>query len=487
MFIYQNQIEFPMVKWCGLLLVFVLFLPVVHAVTTVDVIPVTDHIIFGERATYTVEIRNQRESAQTYEITSPTTGILWDVKTKPISDRLVTIGPRSAQAVTLVVEPIENFPPSVYVVSLVITSNLGDRVTEPVKVYMTANQPREYLPSVRVGIDMDERIDPRDTQSVRLTLTNLNPLDLTGLTVEISSDISEFNTEQILDLPPGPGTSTFADFTFQLDKNQQPKEYFIFFQLKKNDEIIKVENKRIEILPITDSFTQEVLQEERLLKTARQVIFRNDGNVRNTQTVAFPVTLLERFFTSSEPKATIVSGETGRALTWEVELSPEEEVVMYVDTSYRVPLIALALILLTALFYKIYKNPLFLKKSGSNIHGGHVSGLKVTLVVKNLSNSILHDVEIRDQIPGIADVEQSVEMGTLKPHHITRGKQGSTIVKWKLSELEAKEERLITYKIKSKLKIVGTLQLPRARATMKTKSGKRRVSFSNTQRVNTEE
>jgi hypothetical protein len=53
-------------------------------------------------------------------------------------------------------------------------------------------------------------------------------------------------------------------------------------------------------------------------------------------------------------------------------------------------------------------------------------------------------------------------------------------VKWELEALEPLEERIITYKLKTKIIIVGGLTLPRARIKFKTKDAERTVKSNKT-------
>ena len=56
---------------------------------------------------------------------------------------------------------------------------------------------------------------------------------------------------------------------------------------------------------------------------------------------------------------------------------------------------------------------------------------------------------------------------------------------WALAELDSHEHRLITYKVKAKLNILGTFSLPRAVVEFHKKSGKKKSkAFSNVYRLN---
>jgi len=488
-FIYQGSIETVMAKRFGISVIALLFCIVLiqNVLATIEVIPVDDDVLFGERATYTLRITNDDSTARTFTIKSLETGILWDVKTRPIRDSTVTIAAGGTRDVTMSAEPVEKFPPGVYLMDIEIASDKKVEQAQ-LKVFMGPTTAKGYLASLRVKVDMNDRIDPRDTQSVKVTVENLNPLDLSDLVLQTISEIQGFDRQEPVSLAPGPGTSKTVEFSFKMPDSQQPKTYSVFFQFKKDDEIVKIVDKTVEVLPITDAFTVNIEEKEQFLKTTQILHVKNQGNVGNTQIVKHPAPFFKRLVTSTEPKAQIIK-EDRRYYGWELELDPDEQVDLMVITSYRtLALILLLLIGGTAAYY-LYRAPVTLQKTASNVRmdEGSMSGLKVTLIVKNLSSQTLKEVEIKDEIPGIADVEQNVEMGSLKPHQIVRGNHGSRIVKWKFSELEGHEERLITYQIKSKLNIIGTLHLPRAKAIVTMKSGSKRSSYSNSFRVTTGE
>lgn len=463
-----------------------LLLPIVHAQSRVEVKAVDDRIVFGEKAAFDVTITNQRDQAQSYEISSPTGGIRWIVK--PQED-IPVLGPKQSATVRVTVEPIERFDPGVHVVSLAVTSGLGEQHSAELKVYIGPFEAKEYLPSLRTTVDMSDRIDPRETQSLKLFIENLNPLNMSGLAIQTTSEVAELNMEQVVDLEPGPGTKKTVEFTFKLPDTQQPKDYFLFVQFKRGDETVKVVDKKFTVLSVLPPFTREVNEEKKLLKTERKITFTNLGNVRNTQTMTLEMGWFERLFTTTTPRARSVTVDDRGVLAWDIELGLNEKVVVAADTSYRMPLIVLIIVLVGAVLYRIYKSPLSITKSASNVtlQEGSVSGLKVTLAVKNLGTTPLKDIEVDDHIPAIAAFEKGREVGTLEHHHVAHGKKGSTFVTWKIGELEGKEERLITYKIRSKLNVVGTMQLPRAKAHFIARNGKKKVSYSNVYRISTGE
>lgn len=468
-------------------LVALFLLSIAHAASDIKIDPVTDHIVFSEKAVFKVTIKNQNDIAQVYELFSLTSGIEWNFQAKPLRNKKLTVAAGQSATTEVTVEPVEKFPPGVYLVSLNVQSDKGEKYDLPMKIYMGPILPKDYSPSIRPVIDIPEQVDPREPQSVRIFIENLNPRDLMGMVIKVVSDIPELKRELTADLEPD-GEKTL-DFTFKLPDIQQPKKYTIFFQFEYDGEIIKIVDKSIDVVPLVLPFLQSIEEQESFLKTERTLTFTNPGNVRNTQLMATESGLLKSVFTSTSPKAKLTKKDGKRFLAWETELGPGEKATASLSVSYRPPFVIFIILIFAAVLYMIYRNPLIINKSASNIvmQEGGVSALKVIIVAKNLGNTVLKDIELVDEVPSIAAVEKDVEVGTLRPTQILRGKHGGIFVKWKLSELEGKEERHISYKIRSRLNIIGTLELPRAKATFLAAPGKKKVSYSNTFRVNTGE
>ena len=107
--------------------------------------------------------------------------------------------------------------------------------------------------------------------------------------------------------------------------------------------------------------------------------------------------------------------------------------------------------------------------------------LKILLHVKNRSNGTIDEINITDTIPHIGEMDKEIQIGTIKPTGIAKHKTG-TIVKWNIVSLERFEERIITYRIRTKLSVLGGIVLPTARVKFKEK-GREMVVRSNKLRL----
>jgi len=460
----------------------VLLVSSVLAYSEVNIISKENEISFGEKAIFDVSITNHEPVSQDYSFYS-TSFYDWNVDTSP-PDTLLSVSPNATSSIDVCVSPYERLDPGIYLVPLTVETSQGGSYTKNMKVYLGAQKPMEYQPSILTSVDIKGKIDPREVQSIRVFLQNQNQLNYTNLTISIKSDLEEFEKEQTVELKPY--ESKTVEFAVTPDPYTQPKDYYLFFALKRGDQVIKTFDQKIEIIPLTPEFDRKIQQEEKFLKTTSVITLTNNGNVRNQQAAKIRMGFFKDLVTSTEPDAYAMKDDEGRRyIAWDLELGVGESATVTMVTSYRIPVIILIILIILIVFYLIYKSPVRITKSASNVvmHEGGVSALKITLVVRNVGKKPIKDVEVFDTAPSIASIEKDVEVGTLKPTDILRNKKGGILLKWKISELEGKEERLITYKIKSKLDIVGTILLPRARVKFKTKKGQERTSYSNTYRV----
>ena len=158
----------------------------------------------------------------------------------------------------------------------------------------------------------------------------------------------------------------------------------------------------------------------------------------------------------------------------------ESTTVTYL-TNYRILFYLLLISVAFLLFYALVRSPVVVNKKAvttSNGGSGGLSEIKVTLDVRNRSKKPLKEIIVTDYVPGIAGVQETLELGTLKPREIKHLKK-NTVVTWFLAELDSSEHRIITYKIRAKLHIVGTFSLPRASVEFKKSKRTKGKAYSN--------
>lgn len=467
-----------LIFFIGVILLLSFAVAVNPKVSTIEITPLTNTISLAEEATFKINIINNADVKQRYSLYSLQDGQGWNIYPSPLRDKILEIAAGRSYATTVIVKPIDSFVPGIYNVPLTLESDLGERQTQYLKLYLSPDRQLNYLPTLKVTVDMDEKIKPRQPVSVKLFLENRNPLDLTDLKVRVQSEIPEFATE--VAVPILPLDKRTVEFTLTPGQYQQPKEYTIFFVFEHDGQTAKIVDKKIEILPLTPPFTVDIIDQEIFLKRFTQLEVNNPGNLLNTQEVKLPVSFFESLIMSSEGQ--IKTEEDQRYLVWELSLQPNESKILNVVTNYRLLLYIFIFGFLFCLFYWYVQSPLLVKKSvltANRDEDGAISEIKISLEVRNNSSKILHHVHIIDLVPGIVNVDSNLELGTIKPHEVKQTKHGTKVI-WFLEELDAHEHRLITYKVKAKLNILGAFSLPRATVEYaKRKGGRNRKAYSN--------
>ena len=205
-------------------------------------------------------------------------------------------------------------------------------------------------------------------------------------------------------------------------------------------------------------------------KTTEKV---NEGNVPVTATISEKRDIFTRLLTNHDP-APETSSKRGFYViyTWQEQLEPSEKLVVQSKTNYTLPLILLIIIAVIVIVVKfLMRSGLSLVKRVSFVRtkGGEFA-LKVTLHAKAHGN--LQNVVLTDRVPHAMKLYESYG---LKPHAID---EATRTITWNLPHLNAGEERVFSYIIYSKIRVVGSFELPVAHARY-TQKGKQTSVFSN--------
>ncbi len=441
---------------------------------------VVDDIMPDEIAEFDISITNIGDESQTYTLYTFVSGGL-NLDPSPASDRVIeNLAPGETYETGVTVNVVDDLKPGIYYVTLYIDSDLGDTYELPLKIYLGSDEYTQYLPSFLVDVDMDRELEPGDVQEVRLTIENRNPLDLSNMTLEVDSELFGFNSDLVVALPPLE-TKTLS-FTATVDPFEQPKEYYVFFRFMQGEELVKVVEEKVEVVSVASPFSYEVTEETVYLKKYQTFVLENDGNVENSQAFLYPVHPLSTLFLNTDAKVVGLDGK--QYLSWDVSLAPGESTSVSVVYNYRLLLYLALFVFLFVLFYLLVRSPVLLHKAAVTSTGkeGALHEIKIALEVKNRSKKVVKHLKVMDFIPGIADLDKRLELGTLKPDKVVSGKKGTKVI-WKIAELDPLEHRIITYKVRTKLNVLGTFKLPRAEAEFSKKPGKHKKAYSNILRL----
>ena len=253
--------------------------------------------------------------------------------------------------------------------------------------------------------------------------------------------------------------------------------------------MIKEFKGELQIASIDKDLKQESSTEKTFLGKKTTITVTNIGNVQKTGTVTQTTTFIKSMFTKTNPQSTKITKDDTRYIEWTVTLNAGETKELKETQNYMPILWAGIILLILIIVYQFIKPEVIIKKSIVNAitKEGGITEIKVLLIVKNISNKEVRSLRVVDKVPNIAVlVKEEEAIGTMAPKRVKSLDMRGTIVEWELPELIRHEERIIRYKIRTKLSVLGEIKLPMAEITYEAKPGKKKTSYSDRPSVHNE-
>ncbi len=439
-------------------------------------IPHADSIRQNETAVYKLAISHPFGAKQTFEIYS--TDILWDVRTK---DPLIVDQGQNFET-QLYLHPL-NLNPGIYSIPLNIKLTGTDQIiTENLKLEVKSQYPpsANYLPAVRGTVTMKRKADPKDRIMIYVKLENQNKKLLKNVRIKLRSNV--INKDYDAELKPQE-TKKFT-FEAQIDPFTAPQTDLmkVTVVVVEDEEVYQFDLTPVEYIIVHYSdLIEDIVELKETFKVIREITLTNKGNIPIQEKYYRPTSLLESLFTTTSPS----SYRSGNSRVWEIDIDRGKSMQIQMIVNYRPLVFLISALIVLIIAYFVFRSPLVMRKQATVIgtREGGISELKVLLILKNRTNKKVKSLKIIDLVPRIAVLKQDSEMGTVNPDKVMHNEMQGTLLKWHIDQVDANEERLISYKIKSKLSILGGVTLPVAVARFLTLKGKIRHSNSNKARI----
>jgi len=336
-----------------------------------------------------------------------------------------------------------------------------------------------YVPTVVTGVTVPSKIDPREEVIIKISLNNQNIIDYPDLIITLKSNL----IEDTINTKLGPNDAKSLEVKAILDPLTPPQQDTLIINVFKGDRsIIRPIVRKIEVVEYSE---QKPLSEHKGLLLTKSVHGLVSNNNEYNGIIKVKTTLLSSIFSSTSPKAELIKEGDQRYYVWDTELVNNNMQVTIIK-NFLPLLIVIILLIAVVITYFILRPSLIIRKESSNIikSEGGISEMTIILHVKNRSKDKLKEIEITEFIPALVSIGKEVSIGSLKPSKILRHeKNKNTVVKWSWDSLDASEERVLSYNIKTKLPILGTFSLPMATASFKSKN---KVLTSTSNRLNIE-
>jgi hypothetical protein len=320
---------------------------------------------------------------------------------------------------------------------------------------------------------------PGETLNVKPIITNIHKTNPSRVYVTINilkedSLVEKFENELLI----GPNTADSLTDSLELDKTYLAGEYEIEVVVK--NELNKVLDKKTINFEIetVHKIDEEKKTENNILYSTVTIEIINNGNVVESDfyvTESLPLISKNFFYPEIEPEN---QEEKGNRIVYKwliQELSPTEKMIIIYQLRFtNLVLVSSLLIIIVVWLIWLFYRPQLRKSYLGFLSGG--KEITISLHLKNKKRKKIKDITVHDTVPPLAAVVKKFD--TLVP--TVKRKDTGTELTWHIKELRPKEERVLTYKIKPTIDVLGKLKLPKAHATYKTGKDKKSRVLSKT-------
>ncbi|MBU0461514.1 MAG: hypothetical protein KJ574_02920, partial [Nanoarchaeota archaeon] len=441
---------------------------------TVKATPVVDKILETGAAEFTLTITNLQDVPDTFRVL-PLEDLKWTPQFVPVIDKVKIIPGKSSATIKVLVKP-SNVPRGTHNVRVTVESaNTKTRYNDVMKIWVGPH-PSMYSPDIAVSVNAPERLDPNQKYDIKISLTNNNIIDLGNVHVITTGDF--INHEQ--DIYLGPEEQKVISVAFNLPQNVNPQAGNARVKVTHGNKTFYEQTHEFDVLEYLPPFVQNVSIKKSFLKTEKMIVLKNDGNTRKESPVKLETTRRLQLFTSTNPKAEISEEDGKRYYVWNVALESGEATMITVATSYRWLLVIIILIIIGYVLYLLFKSPIVAVKQFKDVtyDDGSIAEATILIHVKNRSSKPVKNVEIIERVPHVVGIKKGSFKHTLEPKKAYKhGKEG-IVLEYDLPHLDPHEERMITYTIKSKIHIIGSMTLKPTIVKFKSATGQQEKVFS---------
>lgn len=288
---------------------------------------------------------------------------------------------------------------------------------------------------------------------INIGTTVLDSLKLNLLIKTPTAEIKKTLSMGTLDLHATKGFVT----DFSLGKYQEPGDYFVTAQLTAVEETFDTKSASFSV-PFTPSMLYDKKVSSSIFGTFVTLAAVNDGNAKDTAKLKSAVSK-EWFVSYSGPQPQQKNGE----YVWSAELQPTEKMEIKYSEIYW-PTFAFILIVIGAgVFFYLQVSAVSIKKKVLQRYAAaEGKEFAISIDVKNRGKAV-ENVVVKDTVPPIFAVTEKYE--TIRPA-LRKTDEGLELT-WRVGRLKPKEERVLHYKMKSLVGIIGSAKLPKAKLRYK--------------------
>ncbi|MCX6821097.1 MAG: hypothetical protein NT016_04080 [Candidatus Aenigmarchaeota archaeon] len=311
----------------------------------------------------------------------------------------------------------------------------------------------------------DYTLDPAQCMNVRIDVTNLGlTLGQYRLSTVISDNKDSSVVKRLNDDSLNVGSKSLGSVSHQycLEKYQANGTYTLSATLKDSlNTLIDTRSVYFEVNPLTSLLYDKSVSYTPFAQT-KVITIKNDGNFAQryfnvTESVSGIVTKL---FYPVTPPSSIENADGKVTYVWTItRLNPGETTSVTYEirfVSIWISGLVIALLVYVAFAYvftpRISKNVIMV---GPLKRGKEVTAL---IEMRNATLYELKNITVTDSIPPIASLVEKFD--TMRPD--TKRNEYGTQLTWKIKSLKPLEERVLTYRLKTNVDVIGSVRLPAA-------------------------
>jgi hypothetical protein len=415
----------------------------------------------GESTSVQITVQNNQEFMDSFSVTrfpSNLNGIITTLQSSTIDLNYNSVG-----SVKLTFDSAECAEETSSTFTVTVQSNTNSDVQESTNVNI--NTIRKYPVCISDVVLNTSVLNPGDTLQINTLITN--PSDSNSLPISIQTNINSVN-ETIqsfydrIETVAGKETAIVSR-TYTFSNYTKPGFYYVNVMMKDNfNNVVSTKTTSLRITSVENKIVTTKNVKWGFFTQTVEITAKNEGNVPSKSffvTETIPIFMKVFFIPKVEPTSQETIG-TRVVYSWLVDsLNPgEEKTITYEISTWDALLILLALIAVVIYsFQYIYKISVIKKHR----YTGPLTKdreIVISLEVRNRTRHHLKDIFVRDFVPSIATVVERFD--TLKP--TLRKVTGGTEIVWKLDSLRPLEDRVVSYRVKPTMDIIGSLKLPRA-------------------------
>lgn len=430
----------------------------------------------GDQGSIDVTVKNKDEAPHTFTV-SVFPGTLDMVSAFPsISHLTLQPGESGSFKVSFSSQFEAEFVPRSFSITIASTDDRDISSTKQVFVHILRRSPVFVL-----GLNTNKfTYEPGETLNVSYVVANNGGDSTDSFTVQtVIAREGEFlkRFEREITFLPERSRNTFSN-QYSFEQFSEPGTYSIDLTLlDASGQTLSKKSVNFNVAEVSKA-SQKESSTIGIFESTTRITSTNEGNAPSDikVTAIIPSFAKELFDSDIKPASMEDVGASVKA-TWVFEKVPagQSVEVIYKLGVWKIWASIMAVIFVIWLAFKF----VFTVRIGkmTNFHGNvkKDAEIPVSIEIVNRSMSEIKDIMVRDPIPGIAEVVPKFE--TVKPT-IHKTQNGSEIV-WKFDSLRPGEERVVAYRIKSKMDILGSLRLNPATIYYSTRSRKKKSAASN--------